>query len=71
MQCAVLCPVAPVVTLSLPGTCRPRNVSAPLSGACMGGGVPSGRGMFMLKIFVLDYVHESSDLYWGRKLPFQ
>lgn len=46
-------------------------MSAPLSGACMSGGVPSGRGMFMLKIFVLDYVHESSDLYWGRKLPFQ
>lgn len=37
-------------------------MSAPLSGAWMSGDVPSGCGMFMLKIFVLGYVHESRDL---------
>lgn len=38
-------------------------MSAPLSGVWMSGGVPSGHGMFMLKIFVMGHVSESSDLY--------
>lgn len=47
-------------------------MSAPLSAVGMSGDErPNGCGMFMLKIFVLGHVYESSDLYWGSKLPIQ